>query len=152
MYPCPCGYWQDSEKNCTCSPAVIARYQKRISGPLFDRIDIHVDVPQVDYEEPSGTRQGEPSGAICEARTRRFNGTRLHINADMEPAEVREFCRLDEAGQPADASGHAAIVSLGAHLPSCAQARSHHRPTWLGCLSSARRIRPKRFSTQVATF
>jgi magnesium chelatase family protein len=102
----PCGYWQDSEKNCTCSPAVIARYQKRISSPLLDRIDIHVDVPCVNYEKLSGQRLGEPSAAVRErvatarqVQARRFKGTRLLTNADMGPAEVREFCRLDEADQ-----------------------------------------------------
>jgi magnesium chelatase family protein len=106
MNPCPCGYHGDSEKNCTCSPNVVARYQKRISGPLLDRIDIHVDVPRVNYEKLSGTRQGEPSAAVRErvaaaraVQTRRFKGTRLRTNADMGPAEVREHCRLDEAGQ-----------------------------------------------------
>ncbi len=76
------------------------------SGPLLDRIDIHVDVPRVNYEKLSGTRQGEPSAAVRErvaaaraVQTRRFKGTRLRTNADMGPAEVREFCRLDEAGQ-----------------------------------------------------
>jgi magnesium chelatase family protein len=106
MNPCPCGYHGDAEKNCTCSANVVARYQKRISGPLLDRIDIHVDVPRVNYEKLSGTRQGEPSAAVRErvaaaraVQTRRFKGTRLRTNADMGPAEVREFCRLDEAGQ-----------------------------------------------------
>ena len=96
----------DPEKNCTCSPAVVARYQKRISGPLLDRIDIHVDVPRINYEKLSGQRQGEPSRAIRERvaaaralQVKRLKGTRLRTNADMRPAEVREFCRLDEAGQ-----------------------------------------------------
>jgi magnesium chelatase family protein len=106
MNPCPCGYHGDSEKNCTCSANVVARYQKRISGPLLDRIDIHVDVPRVNYEKLSGTRQGEPSHAVRErvaaarvVQAKRFKGTRLRTNADMGPAEVREHCRLDEAGQ-----------------------------------------------------
>jgi magnesium chelatase family protein len=106
MNPCPCGYHGDSEKNCTCSANVVARYQKRISGPLLDRVDIHVDVPRVNYEKLSGSRQGEPSGAIrgrvAAARVvqvKRFKGTRMRTNADMGPAEVREHCRLDEASQ-----------------------------------------------------
>ncbi len=106
MNPCPCGYFQDSEKQCTCSPSVIARYQKRISGPLLDRIDIHVEVPRVNYEKLSGESLGEPSCAIRErvaaARTRqaeRFRSTRLLTNADMGPAEVREHGQLDAAGQ-----------------------------------------------------
>jgi magnesium chelatase family protein len=106
MNPCPCGWHGDAEKNCTCSANVVARYQKRISGQLLDRIDIHVDVPRVNYEKLSGTRQGEPSRAIRERvaaaptlQAKRFKGTRLRTNADMGPAEVREFCRLDGAGQ-----------------------------------------------------
>jgi len=85
---------------------VIARYQKRISGPLLDRIDIHVDVPRVNYEKLSGQRLGEQSHAVRErvaaarrVQAQRFRGTRLLTNADMGPAEVGEFCRLDEAGQ-----------------------------------------------------
>src|SRR5688572_853247 len=106
MNPCPCGWAGDGEKTCTCSAAVVARYQKRISGPLLDRIDIHVDVPRVNYEKLSGQRLGEPSQAVRErvaaarrVQAKRFKATRLLTNADVEPAEVREFCRLDEAGQ-----------------------------------------------------
>ena len=94
-YSCPCSYHSDAEKSCTCSPSVVARYQKRISGPLLDRIDIHVDVPRVNYEKLSGTRQGEPSAAVRErvasaraVQSRRFKGTRLRTNADMGPAEA----------------------------------------------------------------
>jgi magnesium chelatase family protein len=106
MNPCPCGYAGDAEKNCTCSAAVVARYQKRISGPLLDRIDIHVDVPRVNYEKLAGEKLGEPSSAVrarvAAARERqaaRFTGTRLLTNADMGPAEVRRYCGLDGAGQ-----------------------------------------------------
>ncbi len=90
MNPCPCGYRGDSEKSCTCSASVVARYQKRISGPLLDRIDIHVEVPRVNYEKLSAAR---------EVQAKRFTGTRLRTNADMGPSEVRQYCQLDEAGQ-----------------------------------------------------
>jgi magnesium chelatase family protein len=106
MNPCPCGWAGDAEKTCTCSPSVVARYQKRISGPLLDRIDIHVEVPRVNYEKLAGERLGEPSAAVRERvtaarvrQTERFRGTRLLTNADMGPAEVRRFCQLDGAGQ-----------------------------------------------------
>ena len=106
MNPCPCGYFQDPERSCTCSPSVVARYQKRLSGPLIDRIDIHVDVPRVNYDKLASERQGEPSSAVRErvttARVRqaeRFKSTRLLTNADMGPAEVRRHCQLDGAGQ-----------------------------------------------------
>jgi magnesium chelatase family protein len=105
-YPCPCGYAGDAERQCICSAAVVTRYQKRLSGPLIDRIDIHVDVPRVNYDKLSAERQGEPSSAVRErvtaARVRqaeRFHNTRLLTNADMGPAEVRLHCALDGAGQ-----------------------------------------------------
>ncbi len=84
VYPCSCGYWGDPTKECTDSFAQVMRYQNRISGPLFDRIDIHVEVPRVDYEKLSSDRMGEPSAKIRErvesARERqltRFSGTAL---------------------------------------------------------------------------
>jgi len=83
MYPCPCGNAGDAEKTCTWSPSVVTRYQKRISGLLLDRVDIHVEVPRVNYDKLSSERQGEPSSAVCErvmaARRRqgeRFRNTR----------------------------------------------------------------------------
>jgi magnesium chelatase family protein len=106
MNPCPCGYHGDGEKSCTCSSALVARYQKRISGPLLDRIDIHVEVPRVQYEKLAAERLGESSSAVrarvAAARERqaaRFRGTRLLTNADMGAAEVRTYCPLDGAGQ-----------------------------------------------------
>ncbi len=85
---------------------MVTRYQKRISGPLLDRIDIHVEVPRVEYEKLSDDRLGEPSAAIRgrvavarERQLRRFEGTKLTCNADMGPAEVRDFCQVDPAGK-----------------------------------------------------
>ena len=128
MNPCPCGYFGDSLKECTCSNQVITRYQKRISGPLLDRIDIHIEVPRVDYEKLSDDRLGEPSAAIqqrveaarqrqreryrtntddAEVESGRQKEGAMHLesaahtitsNADMRPAEVRQYCQLDEAG------------------------------------------------------
>jgi len=106
MNPCPCGYYGDPVRECTCSLSTISRYQKRISGPLLDRIDIHVEVPRVDYDKLTDERLGEPSEAIRarverarEVQRRRFAGTPLSCNADMGPTEVREICRLDETGR-----------------------------------------------------
>ncbi len=103
MNPCPCGYYSDPEKECTCSISMVKNYQKRISGPLLDRIDIHVEVPRVAFEKLSSKRTGEPSATVRErieaARTIqriRFEGMSLQINADMGPAEIRQFCPLDE--------------------------------------------------------
>ena len=104
MNPCPCGWYGDPVKECTCSNSMVSRYQKRISGPLLDRIDIHIEVPRVEYEKLSDERLGEPSEAIRERveaarqqQRRRFEGTGLMSNADMGPAEVREHCQVDDA-------------------------------------------------------
>jgi len=103
VYPCPCGYAGDPIKECTCSNQVITRYQKRISGPMLDRIDIHIEVPRVDYDKLSDNRLGEPSAdlqmrveAAREHQRQRFDGTNLSCNADMGPAELRQFCPLDQ--------------------------------------------------------
>ncbi|MBI4672818.1 MAG: YifB family Mg chelatase-like AAA ATPase [Chloroflexi bacterium] len=109
MNPCPCGYYGHPTKECTCASAQIVRYQKKISGPLLDRIDIHITVPPVEYEKLSGDRLGEPSAKI-QARVEKARGkqrgrfekagvTNLQANADMGPAEVRQFCELDDAGK-----------------------------------------------------
>jgi magnesium chelatase family protein len=105
--PCPCGYHGDPVKECTCSPTMIARYQKKISGPLLDRIDIHIEVPRVEYEKLSDQRLGETSQAIRARVERarmvqreRFREVKgVACNAEMRPAEIREYCELDAAGQ-----------------------------------------------------
>ena len=108
MNPCPCGYCGDPVRECTCSLSTISRYQKRISGPLLDRIDIHIEVPRVDYEKLSDDRLGEPSANVQarveEARQRqreRFDETNgaIACNADMRPAQIRQYCQLDETSQ-----------------------------------------------------
>ena len=116
VYPCPCGYYGDLLKACTCAPSTVTKYQKRISGPLLDRIDIHIEVPRVDYDKLSSDRLGEPSAAIRArveaARQRqreRFEGADegghagpplpITCNADMRVAEIRKYCRLDETGE-----------------------------------------------------
>ncbi len=102
LNPCPCGYFGDPTRDCTCSPQVVSRYQRRLSGPLLDRIDLFVDVPRVPYEKLAGDTRGEPSRAIREriqrARTlqiERFaNGTQTtSLNAHMTPPQVREFAQ-----------------------------------------------------------
>ena len=106
MNPCPCGYHGDPTHECTCSRGFIERYQKRISGPLMDRIDIHVEVPSVDYEKLAGKALGETSASVRarveaarQRQRQRLEGTPLYSNADMGPAEVRKYCELDEAGR-----------------------------------------------------
>ncbi len=106
MNPCPCGYYGDPVRECHCSPTAIGRYQKRISGPLLDRIDIHVEVPRVDYEKLADKRNIETSETIRKrvqaARDRqlkRFKDTKLTCNAEMGPAEVRAFCETDASAE-----------------------------------------------------
>ena len=108
MNPCPCGYYGDTSRHCTCSESAVTRYQHRISGPLMDRIDIFADVPRVDYEKLTENGGAEGSAAVRERVERcrdmqrlRFSESHLASNAEMGPVEVREFCQnyLDEASR-----------------------------------------------------
>jgi len=106
MNPCPCGYYGDLVKECRCSPSEISRYQKRISGPLLDRIDIFAEVPRVEYDKLTDDRLGETSETIrarVEAARQRqrekLKGTGLACNAEMTPAEVREYCQVEPQDQ-----------------------------------------------------
>jgi len=106
MNPCPCGYYGDPVKECKCSSGEISRYQKRISGPLLDRIDIFIEVPRVEYEKLTDDTPGESSEraaarvqAARRIQQRRFEGTRLTCNTEMTPIEVKEFCRVDPPSQ-----------------------------------------------------
>jgi magnesium chelatase family protein len=106
MNPCPCGFFGDTKRECTCTPATVTRYQKRISGPLLDRIDIHVEVPRVDFEKLSSDRVGESSASVRERvehsrqlQRERFEGTSLACNADMGPGEIRVYASTDEEGR-----------------------------------------------------
>ncbi|MCL0094752.1 ATP-binding protein, partial [Dehalococcoidales bacterium] len=106
MNPCPCGYYGDHFRQCTCSPSLVSRYQKRISGPFLDRVDIFVEVPHIDYEKLADDKLGERSTKV-QARVeaarsiqrKRFQGTRLACNAEMTPSEVKEFCQVEESAQ-----------------------------------------------------
>ncbi|HJS29916.1 MAG TPA: YifB family Mg chelatase-like AAA ATPase [Anaerolineales bacterium] len=105
MNPCPCGYSGDPVRECTCSPAAILRYQKRLSGPLLDRIDLHVEVPPVEYEKLSDERKGEKSEAVRRRvetsrhrQSGRFQAMGIRSNAEMGPAQVREVCTLEATG------------------------------------------------------
>jgi magnesium chelatase family protein len=106
MNPCPCGFAGDPVRQCGCSQSAIERYQRKISGPLLDRIDIHVQVPRVEIEKLSDKRQGEPSidirARVKVARQRqadRFAQTSLLTNADMGPRELNSFVCLDGASE-----------------------------------------------------
>lgn len=102
MNPCPCGYLGHPTRPCTCSPAARKRYREKISGPILDRIDLHIAVAPVAYDELASRRKEETSAAIKQrvnaARARqnaRFAGTGIRSNAKMSPAMTKEFCRLD---------------------------------------------------------
>jgi magnesium chelatase family protein len=101
--PCPCGYYGDPTHACSCSNAMVTRYQKRISGPMMDRIDIHVDVPRVEFEKLTAVHRGETSEVIRQrvesarrCQSERFLESDLFCNADMGTSEVREFCSMDD--------------------------------------------------------
>ncbi len=106
MNPCPCGYYTDPQRQCSCSPGEISRYRKRISGPLLDRIDIHIEVPRLTPDELMDRQPGESSAAVrtrvIAARQRqrqRFANTKFHSNAQMTSRALRHFCPLsDEVG------------------------------------------------------
>ncbi len=126
MNPCPCGHYGDSARSCVCTPTIIQRYLARVSGPLLDRIDIHLEVPAVRYRDLAETRAGEPSEAIQGrvARARAVQQERfarrpgLHANAHMAPRDIRACCQLTDA---ADALLRTAIQRLGL------SARAYHR-------------------------
>jgi len=126
MNPCPCGYFGNATRACTCGPPLVERYLSRVSGPLLDRIDMHLDVSGVPYGELSCERSGEPSAAIRErvnrARRRqleRFQGREgLFANAHMTPKHLRRLCRVS---QGADALLRRAIARLRL------SARAYHR-------------------------
>ncbi len=106
MNPCPCGFYDDPFRQCSCPPGMVSRYRKRISGPFLDRVDIFIEVPHIDYEKLSDDRLGEASekvqARVSAARSRqnkRFAGTMLSCNTEMTPAEVREFCKTEDDAQ-----------------------------------------------------
>ena len=104
--PCPCGWFGDPEAICTCTPALVRRYQQRLPAALRDRIELHLEVPRVAYERLTSGRLGEPSAAVRErvivARQRQSNrfadSPGRATNAEMGPEEVRTHCALDAAG------------------------------------------------------
>jgi magnesium chelatase family protein len=99
--PCPCGFLGDTTKECVCAPGQIIRYQKRLSGPILDRIDLHVEVPAVKVEKLTSESEAEPSEPIRtrvqkarEVQTERFKNSLLTNNGEMGPKEIKEFCKL----------------------------------------------------------
>jgi len=106
MNPCPCGYRTDPKRACTCTPPMIKKYVSKISGPLMDRIDIHIEVPSVEYKELSSESGGEPSGNIRErvekarqVQLGRFQDSQTFANAGMNTQQLRQYCQLDDASK-----------------------------------------------------
>ena len=105
LNPCPCGYRSDPRRDCNCTPPQIDRYMGKISGPLLDRIDIHVEVPAAEFKELSSSIPGTSSATIREqvvnarkAQGERFAGTSILYNAQMSSRQIREFCKLGNDG------------------------------------------------------
>ena len=126
MNPCPCGYFGDPQHNCVCGPLGVERYLARVSGPLLDRIDIHLEVPAVKYRALADQGGGEPSEAVRErvdraraAQRERFaNRAGVYANAHMAPRDIRTFCRVSDG---AEALLRTAITRLAL------SARAYHR-------------------------
>ncbi len=124
--PCPCGYLHDPVKACRCSPHEINRYYRRLSGPLLDRIDLHITVPRVSVDELSGTHSTQEStqtvrGRVERARQvqqKRFEGSSILINSEMTVPMIEKYCRL---GQESQQLLNAAVNRLGL------SARTYHR-------------------------
>jgi magnesium chelatase family protein len=125
MNPCPCGYFTDENHACRCTPTQIQRYRSKISGPLLDRIDIHVEVPAVPHRDLTDTEASEPSSAIAarvakarDIQARRFVRTKIHSNARMGSRHIKTHCRIDAGSRKLMKT---AIDTLGL------SARAYHR-------------------------
>lgn len=124
--PCPCGYLSDPDKRCICTPTQIMRYQKKISGPLIDRIDIHIEVPRVKYEKLSGSKLAEESAKVRarvekarEIQRKRFGkNSKIKSNSEMTSKEIKEICKMTNEAEK----------MLGLSIESMKlSARSYHR-------------------------
>jgi magnesium chelatase family protein len=103
---CPCGYYTEPSRECTCTPHQIQKYLSKISGPLLDRIDLHIEVPSLKWKEISSNQPAESSSdireRICKARKiqqNRFEGEGIHCNSQMTTSHLRKFCSLNESSQ-----------------------------------------------------
>ncbi len=152
MNPCPCGYRTDPAKECSCPGVAVQKYLSKISGPLLDRIDLHIDVPAVRYRDLSSRQTGESSADIRarvrEARSiqdRRFRFQRgLFSNADMQPANLREYCRIDAE---CESLMRNAIVKIG--LSARAYDRILKVARTIADLATAESIRPEHISEAI---
>lgn len=145
MNPCPCGNYGSAERTCTCSPAEIRNYRRKISGPLLDRIDLQVEVDNVSYDELTSAREGESSQKVKERvnaarriQQSRFEGTAIHTNAEMGEKELSNFCALSQEG---DVILRTAFEKM--HLSARARARIMKVARTIADLDSSEEILPK---------
>jgi magnesium chelatase family protein len=144
--PCPCGYFSDPRHQCTCSPGQIYRYRRKISGPLLDRIDIHIEVPAVPYKDLSADCVGENSAGIRkrvvaarDIQLERFKNDRIYCNGQMKTRHIKKYCRMHEDAQTLleaamqklglSARAYARILKLSrtvADLETSEEILSHH--------------------------
>jgi magnesium chelatase family protein len=103
MNPCPCGFYTDPNRECTCTMPQILRYRSKISGPLMDRIDLHVEVPAVKYRDLTGETSGEDSESIKtrvnkarDVQRERFTGKKIYSNARMTSRHLKKYCQIGE--------------------------------------------------------
>lgn len=106
MNPCPCGYFGHPTHKCTCTPQAVSRYLSRVSGPLLDRLDLHIEVPPVGFDELDSGEEAESSEAIRQRvnaaraiQNARFKGTGITCNARITPDKLHKFCKLDDSGR-----------------------------------------------------
>lgn len=161
MNPCPCGFLGDPKRECTCTWLQIQRYRSKISGPLMDRIDIHMEVPPVPFRDLSSKESGESSAEILDrvkkARTvqaERFQKTKIHVNADMASRHIRKYCALDDESMDLleramekfalSARAHSRILKIArtiADLEGSPDVQSHHVAEAIQYRSLDRKIR-----------
>lgn len=157
MSPCPCGYRGDTKRPCKCSPMQIDRYMGRISGPLLDRIDLHIEVPAVPFQELSASADGTPSTTMREQVHRARLVQRQHLGADghrlnarMTSQKMHRYCALDDEGRGLlkNAMGRSAYR----HGPMTASSVSRGpSPTWKGWPTAGPATSAKRSATGSST-
>jgi len=152
MNPCPCGYFGDPTRECHCTPPMIQRYVSKISGPLLDRIDIHIEVPAVKYKELRAPSSSEDSAAVrqrvIDARNRQTERYRAdkktYSNAQMMPKMIRKYCAITPEGEKLLEN---AITRLGL------SARAHDRilkvARTIADLDAAENIEPRHLSEAI---
>ena len=153
MNPCPCGYLGDAKHACKCTPIQIERYMGRISGPLLDRIDMHIEVPAVPFQELSANADGTSSVAMREqvskaraAQRRRFGADNNVLNSRMTTRQLRRFCALDEAGRGLLKQAMEDL-GLSARRTTASCAWPAPSPTWKAATPSGRGTSSRRSTT-----